>query len=166
MGYTIRHAFDTDVDGFWRLFFDRDYNRAIAQDFFEFSGYEVLEERTLADGTLHRRVECKGKRGLPALVRAIVGDGGYVETGSYDSVARRYVGQSVPLVGAGKFAIDVEVFAQPLAARRCERIVRVDNTVDIFGVGRTVERAFERSQRESFDGAAEFTNSWIRAHGY
>jgi hypothetical protein len=165
--YTIKHTIDTDVDSFWsRLFFDEEFNSSLFRGFLEFSRYEVLEQRTAADGSVHRRVDCTPKVELPAAVSKLLGSNvGYVEVGRFDPKQRKYFVEAVPHTAAERIKMTSELWVEPAGDKRCERIVNVDNTVKVFGVGGFIESYVEQQTRELYKFAAEFANRWIAEKG-
>jgi hypothetical protein len=164
--YTIKHTVETDVDSFWKLFFDTEFNRVLFQDFLGFTTYRVLEERTDPDGVIERRVESTPKVELPAAARKIFGDSvGYIEVGRYDPKLRKYFVQVLPKMAGDKVKSSTEIWAEPLGDKRCERIVAVDNTVKVFGLGTLLEGFIEQQTRDLYARAADFTNRWIRDKG-
>jgi Protein of unknown function (DUF2505) len=165
--YTIKHTIETDVDSFWgKLFFDVEYNRALFSDFLGFTTYRVLEDRTEPNGERHRQVECVPKIELPAAMRKIFGNSvGYVEMGRFDPATRKYFVNGVPKVAADKVKTSSEIWAEPLGDKRCERIVTIDNTVKVFGLGTLIEGFIEQQTRDLYARAADFTNRWIREKG-
>ena len=167
MRYTIKQTIETDSDTFWnKLFFDTEFNRSLFVDFLGFTTYRVLEERTDPDGTRHRRVECAPKVELPAAARKIFGDKlGYIEVGRFDPVARRYYVEAIPNVSADKVKTSTEIWLEPVGDKRVERIVNVDNSVKMFGLGTLLEGFVEQQTRDSYSRGAEFTNRWIREKG-
>ncbi len=167
MRYTIKHTLETDVDTFWnKLFFDADYNRAMFQDGLNFTHYQVLEEVREPDGTVRKRVEQSPKIELPAPARKIFGNSvGYVEIGRFDPQLKKYFADVVPNVAADKVKTTSETWVEARGDKRCERIVQVDTTVKVFGLGGLLEGFIEQQTREQYAKAAEFTNRWIRDKG-
>ena len=167
MRYTIKHTIETDVDTYMtKLLFDAEMNRRLYVEQLGFTTYRLLEERTDPDGVIHRKVEATPKLELPAPARKIFGDNlGYTEIGRYDPKAKRYYVQVAPKMGAEKIKTTVEIWAEPLDGKRCERIVSVDNTVKVFGLGTLIEGFVEQQTRDNYAKAAEFTNRYIREKG-
>jgi hypothetical protein len=165
--YTIRHTIETDVDTFWnKLFFDPEFNRALFVEALGFPTYEILEDRKEPSGVVHRRVECVPKVELPAAARRVLGDtAGYTEVGRFDPVARKYFVDVLPKMAADKIKTKSEVSVEARGDKRCERIVMVDNTVKIFGIGTFVEGYIEQQTRDLYNRGADFTNQWIKNHG-
>jgi hypothetical protein len=167
--YTIKHTIETDADTFLnQLFFDSEFNRALFQDGLGFTTYNVLEDSRDPDGTIRRRVEATPKIELPAPARKIFGDSaGYTEIGRFDPAARRYYIEVIPKakVAADKVKTATEIWVEARGDKRCERLVQVDNTVKVFGLGTLIEGFIEQQTRDQYAKAAEFTNQWIRAKG-
>ena len=149
MRYTLRHDIETDVDSYWRLFFDPVAFRSVVKDVYT---YEVLEERADSSGILHRRVEFTFNVKLPDLLKKLFGDGSYVEIGRYDPKAKTYSAQQVPKKGADKFLSTVDIHLEPLGDKRCEQITVVDNIVKVFAI-RSAAR--EASWRRAVPGEAQ-----------
>jgi hypothetical protein len=162
--YTIKHTIETDVDSFWgKLFFDEEFNRTLFLEFLGFTHYKILEDRTEPNGERHRKIDCTPKIEMPAPMRKIFGDSvGYVEVGRFDPNARKYSVQGLPKVGGEKVKTTSEIWAEPLGEKRCERIVTIDNTVKVFGLGTLIEGFIEQQTRDLYARAADFTNRWIR----
>jgi hypothetical protein len=71
----------------------------------------------------------------------------------------------IPHVASSKIQTDGELWVEERGEKKVERIVRVDNRVKVFGVGRLVEELIEKQTRDNYDKAATFTNQWIREKG-
>ena len=82
MRYTQDHLIETDVEKFWELFFDPEFNRALYLDHLKFTTFHVVEDVKAADGSRQRRIECVPKIDVPAPARAFFGNSaGYTEVG-------------------------------------------------------------------------------------
>ena len=167
MRYSIKHTFNCDLDTFWdKLFFDDAYNSALFEGHLKFSPYRVLELTRAPDGSVRRRVECAPPIELPAVAKKAIGDStSYVEDGRYDPKTRRFSVEVQPKVGGDKIKTKVVLYAEPRGEKRIERIVDVDNSVNIFGVGKIVEAFVEKQMRSTYDEAAAFTQRWIADKG-
>jgi hypothetical protein len=165
MSYTVKHIIDTDVEGFWRMFFDVEVARAMLREFGNPGSFEILEERTDDQGLLHRRIECRSNVDLPSLAKKLVGDGTYTEVGCFDSKQKRYSAECIPKVNADKFRTSFEVVVHPIDdGRRVERHITTHNTVKVFGIGGMVEGLLERGQRDAHEQSAKFANKWLKSN--
>lgn len=168
MRYTIKHTIETDLETFWsKLFFDPEFNRSMFLDHLGFTSYRVLEDRTDPDGTRHRRVESTPKVELPAPARKLFGDNlSYTEVGRFDPSTKHYFVDALPPKVAGdKVKTTSEIWAEPVSDKRIERIVTVDCSVKVFGLGTLLEGIIEQQTRDNYAKAAEYTNRWIREKG-
>ena len=167
MRYTIRHTFNTDADTFWgKIFFDPDYNETLFLKHLGFTSYKLLELDKQADGSIKRRVECTPKVEIPAAVKKVIGDtASYVETGRFDPKTKRFSVEVQPRVAADRIKTKVSMWVEPRGDKQVERVVEVDSTVKVFGVGGVIEKLIENATRTSYDQAAAFTNQWIASKG-
>jgi hypothetical protein len=165
--YTIRHTFKIDADTFWnKLFFDPAYNDALFAQHLRFPTYRVLELEHKPDGSVHRRVECAPPTEIPAVAKKVVGDStSYVEDGRFDPKTQRFTVQVTPKIGADKIKTQVTLWVEARGPKQIERLVEVDNTVKVFGVGKVLEAFIEKQTRATYDTAAAFTADWIAKQG-
>jgi hypothetical protein len=165
--YTIKNFIDTDVDTFWKeLFFNAEFNRTLFMDYLHFKSYAVVEDRKDPDGVVHRRIQATPNVELPVAAQKILGgNAGYTEIGRYDPAQRKYFIEAIPNMGADRVKTKCELWVEPRGEKRCERVVTVDNTVRVFGLGTLIEGYIEQQARDSYGRAAEFTNRWIREKG-
>jgi hypothetical protein len=163
MGYRVKHVIETDVDGLWRAFFDESLVRAMLRDLGDPADFKIVEQHEDAQGMQHRRIECWSKVELPGFVTKFFGDGSYTEIGCYDSVRKKYSARCMPKHGAEKIGTAFEITASPVGdGSRCERIIDVENTVKVFGLGAMISSVLERTQRATHDHSAKFLNEWLR----
>lgn len=170
MRYTIKNTIETDIDTFWnKVFFDAEFNRALFVECLGFTTYNVLEDKREADGTIRRRIECVPKVELPAAARKIFGQSaGYTEVGVFDPKTRKYTVDAIANMAADKIKTKSEIWVEPRGNpgdKRIERVVTVDNTVKVFGLGTLLEGFIEQQTRDSYNRGADFTNRWIKERG-
>jgi Protein of unknown function (DUF2505) len=164
--YTIKHTIETDVDTFWKLFLDAEFNRSLCVDGLQFTVYHVLEDIREPSGAARKRIECSPKIELPAPARKIFGETiGYTEIGRFDPTQKKYFADVVPKVAAEKVKTTSETWAESRGDKRCERLVQVDTTVKVFGLGGLLEGFIEQQTRDQYAKAAEYMNRWIRDKG-
>lgn len=166
MQYRISHQLNTDVETFWRMFFEDAFNEALYRDHLKFSVFRVLSSETAADGTVRRRVESAPPVELPAAAKKVLGDAtSYVEEGTFDPQRKRYTVDVIPAAAADKIKTRAELWVEARGDKRCERVVEVSNEVKIFGIGKMLEKFIEQQTRKTYDEAAAFTNRWIADKG-
>jgi Protein of unknown function (DUF2505) len=164
MSYAVRHIVNTDVDNFWRIYFDLDYARAVVQEFGNMGDFEIIDDHVDDQGVRHRRIEVWSTVELPAFAQKLIGNGSYTEVGRWDSKLKRYSAECVPKLNADKLGSRFEIVAHPLAEGRCEREIMAENTINIFGIGGMVTSVLERAQRDAHAKSAKFLNAWLQKH--
>jgi hypothetical protein len=167
MRYTIRHTFRISPEAFWdKLFFDPEYNRALFEGHLKFSIYNVLALDRRADGSVHRKTECAPKVEIPAVAKKVLGDtASYIEDGRFDPATKKFTVDVLPKMAGDKIKTRVTMWIEPKGDKVIDRVVEVDNTVKIFGVGSVLEAFIEKQTRANYDAAAEFTQRWIAEKG-
>jgi hypothetical protein len=163
----IRHTLNIGAEDFWsKVFFDQEFNKRLHLEKLGFKSFEVLEERDEPDGSRIRKVRTEPKAEAPAAVKKLVGDSiSYVENGRFDPKSKRYKFSVEPSKLADKIKTQGELWVEPKGDKQCERIVKLDIEVKIFGVGKMVENFIENQTRSSYDIAARFTNEWVEQQG-
>lgn len=167
MKFTIRHPYAIEPDAFWReLFFDAEYNRKLYLEGLRFEGFEVLEETNPPDGRRTRKVHVKPRFEAPAAMRSMIGDSmSYVEDGRLELTGPntpRWISKVLPSAMADKTRVTAEMWLERTGPGQSDRVATFEIEVKMFGVGGMVEKMLEKSMRENYQKAAEFTNEWIR----
>lgn len=163
MTHTVRHTIHTDPATFWRLTFDEVVARALMASLGNAGDFKIAEDRTESSGLRHRRVEVWTKTQVPPLVKKFVGDGSYVETGTFDPKIQRYAAECIPLVNGDKFRTRYEITTEASpAGGGCTRIITTENTVRVLGLGAIIVGKLEAAQLKSHDHSAAFLNDWIQ----
>jgi len=162
---TIESVFRVRPDVFWdRLFFDAEYNaglyRALA-----FESYEVLSLVRHDDGRIERKLRAEPPLSGPELLkRQLRGRIYYVEEGSYDPTRGVWTFVNRTSVAAGTTQVSGVIEAKPHADGMLH-VVELDVRVSALGLGSLVERAIEKSTRESYRVTTAYTNTFAERHG-
>lgn len=165
--FEIRHTFEMKEGDFWsKTFFDPEFNRRLYKERLGFPQWEVLEEDEQSDGTYTRRVQIEPKAEAPAAIQKLIGSGiTYVENGTWDPKSKRFRFRIEPSKLRDKVATHGEMWTEAKGDHKCERVVSVEVNASIFGVGKMLENFIEKSVKENYEAAAEFTVEWIREKG-
>lgn len=165
MKFRIEHVYDTTPERFWReVFFDADYNRDIYLKALGFRSFEVLEQSGDLEHGLTRRVLVVPELPLPKALEKLFKAKPYEEVGRFDPQSQRWkTHMKLPALG-DKIDIRSEMYVLPEGADRARRVVESDVEARVFGLGKVIEGFVERSMRDSYGRAAEFTNRWLKAH--
>jgi hypothetical protein len=161
---TVRHAFDIDVDTYWeKVFFDEEYTRRLYADVLSFESVEFLEATSSPDGVRTRKIRVKPKNDAPAVVQKVIGEApSSLEDGRFDPAARVFRFH-VTLLGklADKVKISGDIKAVSTGDKRIDRVVTLNVSASIFGIGGIVESYIEKTLRDSYDKGAVFTRTFI-----
>jgi hypothetical protein len=162
----IEHLIDTTDDGFWKLFFDADYNRRL---FYEVLGFESWKQVSLdeTDSRIERVVDVVPKVGdLPGPLKKLAeGGAGYRERDTFDKAQKRMKVHIEPSALQGKLTISGTMYTVPAPDGKCRRIYDSSVVAKIFGVGGMIESRILADVKSSYDQAAAFTNRWIKEKG-
>lgn len=165
MQFEIRHVFCTDPETFWdRVFFDREFMRRAYTEVLGFRVFELLELTGEPGGVRTRKIRTQPASEPPAVVKKLAGGPiEYTETGRFD-----------PATGLWTYAMTTSASdkVEMGGVIRCaphpdglERILEGRVNVRVFGVGKAVERFIEKTNRDSYERSAAFTNEYIREQG-
>ncbi|HVU05107.1 MAG TPA: DUF2505 family protein [Polyangiaceae bacterium] len=162
----IEHVFETTDDGFWKLFFDPEYNRKL---FLETLGFESWKIASFdeSDSRIERVVDVVPKVGeLPGPLKKLAeGGAGYRERDSFDKAQKRMKVTIEPSALQGKLTIGGTMYTKPEGDRRVRRIYDTSVVAKVFGVGGMIENRILSEVKTSYDQAAVFTNRWIKEKG-
>lgn len=166
--FVCRNVFETDPDTFWaKVFFEDDYNRGLYLEGLGFKSYTPISLDEKPDGTKVRRFRTEPKSEAPAVVTKLIGGAlDYEETGTFDPKTKIWSYQVRTSKMAEKVRIGGKYWLEARGEKRLERICEVDIAVDVFGVGGVVESFIEKTTRDSYVRATEFTNAYLRRKGY
>ncbi len=168
MKFTVRHIFNTEVDTYWnKVFFDQEYNeRLYKKEGLDFKDFQVLELTGEPGGVRTRKMLTEPKSDAPAVVRKLIGDSlSYTETGRFDPVKKEWTYNIVTSKLSDKVKIGGKLWVEPKGEHKIERVADIEIEVKIFGVGGAVEKFIEKTTRESYELATNFTNKFIAEKG-
>jgi hypothetical protein len=163
----VRHTINCSVDDFWsNLFFDPDFNRKLYIDRLKFKNWEVQDDQVEQGGVRVRKIRSEPDMELPGALKKVVGESmQYVEHGKFDPASKRYRFHIEPSKMADKIKSAGELWVESKGDKQCERIVKMEIEVKIFGIGKMAEGFIEKQTRHSYDVAARFSNEWIAEKG-
>lgn len=163
----VEHTFNCNVETFWdRIFFDPDYNRRLFLEVLKFPEWKVTRNEDTGE-RIERSCEATPRLGdLPGPLKKVVGEGvRYREEGVFDKAAKRYRMRVVPNKLSDKLGIDCELWLEPRADGRSNRIFTCRVEARIFGIGSLLEKRLLEDMHKSQNVTAEFTNRYIAEQG-
>jgi hypothetical protein len=157
---TVTTMMDCDVDGFWKLFFDREFNTQLYTVGLDFNSYEIVE---MSDS--HRRTKGVPKMKLPGPVAKLLGDSfGYEENGTLDKATNLYRWKMTPNTMTDKLFTSGSVKIESAGEGKVRRISEASIEAKMFGVGGLLEGTAEGEMRASWEKENVFMNRWLREH--
>jgi len=155
--FTLVHDIHTDVDGFWKTFFDKDYNVALYEKGLQFPKYEVLAFSE-NDREIKRTTRVTPKLDVPGPIAKLLGSGfAYMEEGTFDRATKIWTWHNVP---EDKLSTKGTIRAEPAGDGKCRRIGDFKVEGKIFGLGGMLESTLEKNLRAGWDKSATFLNEW------
>lgn len=165
MKATIENVLHVRPEVFWeRLFFDADYNQGLYREL-GFESYELLSLTREPGGVVRRSLRAEPPLSGPDLLkRSIRGRIYYVEEGSYDPARGSWEFENHTSVAAGTTKVRGRIRAEP-HPEGMRHLIELEIEVRALGLGSLVERAIEKSTRESYRLTTAYTNRYAAEHG-
>ena len=155
---TDRRSFACDVETFWKVFFDRDWNRRLYLEELGFKRFEIVEQTE----TL-RILRATPKVNAPGPVAALLGDSfGYEEEGRFDREKNSFEWRMMPNSLKGKLHTTGLVRVAPEGDAGCTRLDEVTVEAKVFGVGGVIESATEKEVRSGWARTHAFMDRYLR----
>lgn len=156
--FTLHHEIATDVDGFWKIFFDKDYNVALYKKGLDFPGFEVVSLKE-TDEDITRTTKVTPKLDVPGPVAKLLGNGfAYTEVGTFNRAEKIWHWRNTP---SDKLKTEGTVRVEPMGDGRVRRIGDIHIEGKIFGLSSVLESTLEKNLRHGWDRSALFLNEWI-----
>jgi hypothetical protein len=156
--FTLTHEIATDVEGFWKVFFDKDYMVALYTRGLAFPAYELLKLEE-SDKAIVRAIKVTPKLDLPGPIAKLLGSGfAYTEEGTFDRAAKVWKWRNVP---ADKVKSEGTLRVEPAGDGRVRRVGSFDIEGKMFGLGGVLESTLEKNLRTGWDKSAAFMNEWL-----
>jgi hypothetical protein len=157
---TVTTTMDCDADGFWKLFFDREFNTKLYTEGLGFKSYDIIEMTETS-----RRTKGVPKMKLPGPVAKLLGDSfGYEENGTLDKASGIYRWKMTPNTMTDKLFTTGSVKIESLGDGKVRRTSEATIEAKMFGVGGLLEGTAEGEMRTSWDKENAFMSRWIREH--
>lgn len=160
--FTLTHEINCDVETFWKLFFDKEFNDQLYKGALGFTKYDVIESKD-SDKQLVRKVAATPKVDLPGPIAKLMGPGfGYTEDGVLDKASKRWTWTMTTSTMSDKLKQSGLLLAQAAGEGKCKRVAEITGEAKVFGLGGMIESTIEKELRAGWDRSAEFMNKWIR----
>lgn len=156
--FTVNHEIRCSAERFWELFLDREFNEKLILDGLGFPSCEV---GPVENG--HRFMTVHPKLDLPKPVVKLLGDRfSYVEKGTFsgEGANQKYEFEH-DLSSTDRVKLGGTVRTEPLGDDKCLRVAKLWVQAKIPMLGKTVEKAAEKSLREGWDKSAVWINEYV-----
>lgn len=151
-------TFDCDADTFWKMFFDREYNKKLYLEGLGFKQFEIIE---ITDSG--RKMRGVPKMTLPGPVAKLLGDSfGYEEIGTFDKANNLFKWKMLPNTMKDKLSTEGSVKIEPAGDGKVKRTSTAQFEAKVFGVGGMLESTAEKEMTSSWDKEAAFTRNWLK----
>jgi len=151
-------TFDCDADTFWKMFFDREYNKKLYLEGLGFKQFEILE--VTDTGRKSRGVP---KMTLPGPIAKLLGDSfGYDEIGTFDKANNLFKWKMVPNTMKDKLFTEGAVKIESAGEGKVKRTNTAQIEAKVFGVGGMLEGTAEKEMTASWEKEAVFTRNWLK----
>ncbi len=162
--FTVTHEIRCNVDTFWKVFLDKDFNTELYTKALAFPSFQILEQ-TETDTQASRKVSAQPKMDVPGPVQKLFGAGfRYTEEGSMSKSERIWRWKMTPSTMPDKLHTSGTVRVEPIGDDKVRRIAEMVVEAKIFGVGGLIESSAEKQLRDGWDKSATFMNKWLETH--
>jgi Protein of unknown function (DUF2505) len=164
MKTTLRHTFEIGADAFWRdIFFDHAFVERMYKEALGCTSVAFIEDSGDTSSGRSRRLTFTQRMEAPAPVRKLFGETTTMEErGDFDVQAKRWRFTMIPDRMPDKIRISGETWIEPAGEGKIERIMELEFSVSLFGVGGLVEKFMASATAESFAKQVEFIRDHIR----
>lgn len=158
----LTHEINCDVDTFWKLFLDKDFNEKLYKQGLGFPEWSIVEQSE-TDTEVRRKTAGKPKiANMPGPVAKLLGDGfRYTEVGTLDKKTQTWRYKLTPSTMADKIRQEGTLKVEASGEGKIKRVVELLIEAKIFGIGGMVESTTEKSLREGWDQSAVFMNKYL-----
>jgi hypothetical protein len=161
MKFTVTHEINCNVDTFWKIFFDKNFNETLYKNELGFPEFSVFDQQE-TDTTITRKCAGKPKMNMPGPVMKLLGDGfRYTEQGTFDKAKKIWTWKMIPSAMADKLRQEGSVRVEAVGDSKVRRIADIINEAKVFGIGGLLESSAEKALRQGWDDSARYMNKWI-----
>lgn len=158
--FTLTHEINCDVESFWKIFFDKDFNRDMFLRGMSFPSWEVLTQ-TENDRELLRKIKATPKIELPGPVAKLMGSNfSFVEEGTWNKGTKVWSWKMIPSSMGDKLRNEGTMRAES-SGGKTRRIAEIILEAKVFGLGGLIESSAEKGLREGWDASARLINKHL-----
>src|SRR5262245_38236947 len=130
--FTLTHEINCTPETFWKIFFDKEFNKELYLKGLEFPAFDVLSQNE-TDTEITRKVAGQPKLNMPGPVMKLLGNGfKYTEEGKYIKSTGVWSWKFTPSTLADKMRNEGNLRIEPIGDRRCRRVANIELEAKIF----------------------------------
>ena len=161
--FTMKHELECDVERFWKLFFEAEFNEKLFKAL-AFPEWKLVDS-TETDTQIIRKIKATPKMDAPAAVVKLLGSSfGYDEVSTFDKASKTLKFVIKTNVMTEKLRNEGTVKCEPRGEGKSLRVVEIVAEAKVFGLGGMIESSFEKSFRTGWQKSADFINRWVKDH--
>src|SRR5262245_143021 len=123
--FTMTHEIRCDVDTFWKIFLDKDFNQHLFKEGLGFPALRILEPRE-TDQQIIRKVSGVPKMNMPGPIQKLLGSGfRYTEDATLDKAKKIWRWKMTPSALAEKLRQEGTMRVEPAGEGRVRRIAEI-----------------------------------------
>lgn len=159
--FTITHEIHCDVDTFWKLFFDKEFNERQFREALGFPEF-YIDNQQETDTQITRKITGSPKMNMPGPVAKLLGANfRYTEQGTFDKAKKVWQWKMTPSVLADKLRQEGQMRVEPTGQGHVRRIAEITSEAKVFGLGGLIESSAEKQLREGWELSAHFMNKYL-----
>lgn len=162
--FTVTHEINCNVETFWKVFFDKDFNMKLYKEHLGFPEFTIVDQKE-TDTNIVRKVTGTPKMDVPGPVAKLLGSNfRYTEEGKFDRGTQIWTWKMIPSTQADKLRNEGTLRITAIGDSKVRRYADIVVEAKIFGVGGLIESSSEKQLRDGWDKSAVYMNQWIKTH--
>jgi hypothetical protein len=162
--FTVTHEINCNVETFWKVFFDKDFNTKLYKENLGFPEFTIVDQRE-TDSEIARKVNGTPKMEVPGPVAKVLGSNfRYTEEGKFNKSTQRWQWKMIPSTMADKMRNEGTLRIEAVGDTKVRRVAELVIEAKVFGIGGLIESSAEKQLRDGWDKSAKFMNEWLKTH--
>lgn len=162
--FTVTHEINCDVETFWKVFLDKEFNEKLYKGHLGFPDFRILDQRD-SETEVVRKVAGTPKMNVPGPVAKVLGSNfGYTEEGRLNKATNLWSWKMIPGNMADKLRNEGTMRVEPVGDKKVRRIAEIIIEAKVFGIGGLIESSAEKQLRDGWNDSAVFMNDWVKTH--
>jgi hypothetical protein len=163
--FTVTHEIHCNVETFWKVFFDKDFNVKLYKEGLGFPEFSIVDQQE-TDSEIVRKVTGSPKMDVPAPIAKVLGSNfRYTEEGKFNKATKLWQWKLIPAGMADKLRNEGTLRIEPVGDTKVRRVAELFIEAKVnFMINGLVESTSEKQLRDGWDKSAVFMNQWLKTH--